>query len=175
MHNKKMCNITLIYGRIVEILASHNKSELRNAMVTSDFRPDWTDWQNSRILQETGSRMSIGTSDFRTDVEIWLYCTCTIKICTITTIYGRITKNSCVLQEIEVKEVDAMLDFRLDIKNGLSEQMQYNPYLRLNSPSEFPCIIRNLGWKHNVNVKLFLTETALWKCAVKNFSWMTER
>jgi len=43
----KICNITLIYGRIGEIFASWRKSESRNTM-----------------------------SDLRVQVEIWLFCAC---------------------------------------------------------------------------------------------------
>ena len=36
----KICNITLIYGRIANIFASSRKSGSRNTMVTSDFSPE---------------------------------------------------------------------------------------------------------------------------------------
>ena len=36
----KICNITLIYGRISKIVASFKKSGARNTMVTSDFSPE---------------------------------------------------------------------------------------------------------------------------------------
>ena len=36
----KICNITLIYGRIAEIFLSFRKSGSSNTMVTSDFLPE---------------------------------------------------------------------------------------------------------------------------------------
>jgi len=40
----KICNITLIYGRIAEISAYYRKLGLRDAMVTSDLRPEVEIW-----------------------------------------------------------------------------------------------------------------------------------
>jgi len=40
----KICNITLIYGRIAEISASLRKSGSKNTMVTSDFKPEMDIW-----------------------------------------------------------------------------------------------------------------------------------
>jgi len=40
----KIRYITLIYGGMSEILASYRKSESRNMMVTSDFRPEVERW-----------------------------------------------------------------------------------------------------------------------------------
>ena len=36
----KICNITLIYGRIAQMFASFRKSGSRNTMLTSDFSPE---------------------------------------------------------------------------------------------------------------------------------------
>ena len=67
----KICNITLIYGRIAKIFASFRKSGLMNTMVMSDFSPEveirpfrtcamknmqysylWLNCRNFRALQE---------------------------------------------------------------------------------------------------------------------------
>jgi len=70
----KICSITLIYGWIVEIFASCRKSESRNTIMMSDFRPEveirpfgewamkdmqynrylWPNCQNFCILKEVG-------------------------------------------------------------------------------------------------------------------------
>jgi len=38
MHNEKVCNLTLIYGRITKIPASYRKLGSGNTTVMSDFR-----------------------------------------------------------------------------------------------------------------------------------------
>jgi len=40
----KICNITLIYGRIAEISASQKKSGSKNSTVTSNCRPEVEIW-----------------------------------------------------------------------------------------------------------------------------------
>ena len=81
----KIRNITLIYGRIAEILASYRKSRSRNTTVTLDFWPEvkilpfcacavkntpytahlWSNLRNSRVLKE------IGVEEHDGDVRFW--------------------------------------------------------------------------------------------------------
>ena len=60
---KKIRYITPIYGVIAEIPTSNRKSESRNTMMTSEFRPE---------------------------VELWRFRAAAVKIRNITLIYGRI-------------------------------------------------------------------------------------
>ena len=75
---------TLIYGRIAEISASYRKSGLRNTTVTSDFRPE---------------------------VEIRPFCTCTMKNMQYNCYLWPNCQNFHVVKEIGVKEHDGDIRF----------------------------------------------------------------
>ena len=81
----KICNITLIYGRVAKISAHWRKSGLQNAMVMSDIRPKveiwpfrpcamknrhynlylWPNRRNFRVLKEIGVEAHDGVVIFK--------------------------------------------------------------------------------------------------------------
>ena len=67
MRNEKICNLSHIYDRMAKIPASYRKSGSANTMVTSDFR---------------------------SQVDIWLFRACAMKnmYCNLALSYGRIAK-----------------------------------------------------------------------------------
>jgi len=80
----KICNISLIHGRIAEISASGRKLGSRNTMAMSDFRPE---------------------------VEIWPFGACTMKNMQYNPYIWPNCGNFHVLKEIRVEEHDSDVRF----------------------------------------------------------------
>jgi len=88
----KICNITVIYGQIAKILAYFRKSGSRNAMVASDFRPE---------------------------MEIWLFRACAMKNTQYNPYLWPNRWNFRVFQEIGVEKHDNTMvtsDFRPEVE-----------------------------------------------------------
>ena len=75
--------------------------------------------------RKLGSRKLIATSDFRPEVEIWLFCACATKMCTITLIYGRIADvllemydyvNSAVIVDLTMGQIPFLQNVSLVVE-----------------------------------------------------------